>query len=203
MFKRELLKKKYQEMKGCTLLINPVPELRKAYLNMNRDIDSLTRLFNMYQLPNKLHEFDDTAMSIYVPSFHQDGKTYMLSECFSINIDCNMLKKEGTTQEQFENIIDIVVEKLSVEVLDYIQFNLTPAHVCQLLGIDEYVKNYGKFSLKDFILYATGSQKKFCEKLNISKSFLSEMVSGKQEISLNMLKKMHKIYPLFPVEVFF
>lgn len=203
MFKREILKKKYEELEGCTLLINPISELREAYLNMNSDMDSLTKLFEKYQLPNKSHEFNSTALSIYTPEFHENGKSYIMIECFAVTIDCNILREDGITQKQFGNIIDTVVEKLSVEVLEYIQFNLTPVHICKILGIDEYVKGYGEFSLKDFIkIAAQGSQKRLCEKLEISESFLSGVVNGKQDISINIIKKIHKLYPLFPIEIF-
>lgn len=203
MFKREILKAMYDQMNGCTLLINPTNELRSAYLNMSKDLDSLVKLFGKYSLPTKLlSEFQNTAISIYVPTFHQDGRTCMMAECFAVSIDCNNLKKEGIDQAQFGNIINTIVEKLSIEVLDYIQFNLAPVHICKLLNIDEYVKNYGQFSLKDFVEIAAGSQKNFVESLEISKTHLSEIVSGKRTVPLTIIKKIHKVYPLFPIEIF-
>lgn len=199
MFKRETLKYLYSKLNGYTIIINPTDELKSAYLNMQKDQDSLIKLFSKYNLPNKLlNEFQDTAISIYVPTFHRDGRTCMMVECFALSIDCNVLKEEGTSQKQFDTIIDTIVEKLSIEVLDYIQFNLTPVHVCKILGI----KNYGEFGLKDFIDIATGSQKALSDKLKISKNYLSEIVSGKKDIPINLIKKIHKVYPLFPVEIF-
>lgn len=197
-----MLKSIYCEINGCTIIVNPTEELKKAYFNMSKDLDSLVKLFKKYSLPDQVYQFDDTAISIYVPTFHQGYKTCMMSECFAISIDCIKLKGEDINQEQFGTIVDNIVEKLSIEVLNYIQFNLTPVHLCKILNINEYVQNYGHFNLKDFVEIATGSQKSISDKLEISKNYLSEIVSGKKDIPINLIKKIHKAYPLFPIEVF-
>lgn len=177
LLKKETLLKLFEENKinSCTIIGVPTKELQDYYFNDK----NLLELFDKYQIENPMDEYHNTPIAVWFPKlgFKQ------CKELCVINVDKKITRKE----------LDRITKKFFIEVIDYYQTNISPFIILKIIGLSEE-----KLNFDDMLLLMKDKQTEIARKIGKSKQLITDIKNGKTKISLDVLSKLIKEYPLLP-----
>lgn len=181
LIKKELfyLKISKGDIKSCSLVGIPTDELLDAYFNKK---DLLT-LFDKYDIKYTIGKFNNTDVAVYFPNGIKDDKLICLNEMCMITIEGK------TTIKNIKNI-----EKLFKEVKEYYQVDLPPNIINKMVGLYSEPITFSEM----LMLIPEKNQTVIAEKIGKSKQALSDIKSGKNNMTLQVLSSLMKKYPLLP-----
>ncbi|MEF9991275.1 MAG: helix-turn-helix transcriptional regulator [Peptostreptococcaceae bacterium] len=177
LLKKEKLIKMIEDkiIKSCTMIGVPTKELQEFWFK-NRD---LLNLFEKYDINYELGKFEDSSVSIYFPNFLRT----QLTELCAITVN-------NPTIEQVNNITKYLFE----DTLDYYQVSVSPGLINKIVEIYPEPLTFSDMLL----LIPEKSQSSIAEKVGKSRQAIGDIKSGKNKLTLEVLNKLMKLYPLLP-----
>lgn len=186
-FKREILESSIDTMKTLTLVIKPTQEVLRAYIS-----NKLIKLFEKYNLGSQKNfdnaEYDEYDTNLYFPEWFEDGRKKVAGELCFVSIACDRIENKPHILE----MMNIIENNLAEHTIDFYVANLTPVHILKILG--QY--DGEKFGLNDFLMTAQINQREFARLTGFAESYVSEVKNCKQALSMEMYKKIVKVFPL-------
>ncbi|MDK0695877.1 helix-turn-helix transcriptional regulator [Clostridium perfringens] len=177
LLKKEMLINMIEErtLKSCTLIGVPTKELQEVWFK-NGD---LLNLFERHNIKYKLGKFEDSSVSIYFPNFLNT----QLTELCAITIN-------DPTIEQIINI----TKSLFSDTLEYYQVAVPPVLINKIIGIYQEPLTFADMLL----IIPEKSQSKIAEKVGKSRQAIGDIKSGKNNLTIEILSKLMRLYPLLP-----
>lgn len=169
----DMIEKK--EIRVFSIVGVPTKELQDAWFKG----EDLLNLFDKYDISNKLGEFDSSSVSIYFPNFMRTQLTELCS--LTINFP---------TLEQINNI----TKYLLTDTLDYYQVPVQPNIINKIVGIHQESITFSDM----LMLIPEKSQSKIAENVGKSRQTITDIKSGKSNLTLEVLSKLMNLYPLLP-----
>lgn len=207
--KKELLWKMIEEdnIKQFTIIGKPTQELKKAYYsseNQMMDFLEAVGVLNDYDTEDQeseiisiiLYACDDKNKIEYdcvYETIHEDD--YEFDDSFDVeaavqydNYVCSITVSRKVTLEEYNMLIS-----LFTEVIEYYQ-TLIPAYIMdKLFSKDESILNF-----QDMLLLMGERQTYVASVLNKSRQLITDMKSGKSNITLETVSVLMNKYPLLP-----
>lgn len=167
------------EIESCCLIGKPTKELCNLYF----EFTNLTPIFDKYKIEYEENELGDTSVSVY---FNIDIKENYKDVCM-ININ-------KPTEKQ----LDLIINNLFEIVTECFQRRLMPSFFAKMTGTFP-----SKLTFSDMLfLIPEKTQIIICEKIGRSPQALSDIKSGKNNLTIEILSKLMNLYPLLPWEQF-
>lgn len=178
--KRELFYEKVKEgLNRFTILGIPSKELQETYFKGG----DLLKLFDKYEINYELGPYDDTNVAVYFPSMFKKGRNVQFTEICAINVSREVSVKD------IENI-----EKLFDKTLEYYENSIPPVIINKVLGIHPEPITFSDM----LFIIPEKSQVAVAEKIGKSKQTITDIKSGKSNMTLEVLSSLMKAYPLLP-----
>ncbi|MEM4261130.1 MAG: helix-turn-helix transcriptional regulator [Candidatus Woesearchaeota archaeon] len=180
-FKKDLLFKMISEenIKGFTILGVPNQELVEAYFNRK----DLVEFLNSKNIKCNIYEFDRTNVGIYFPTL---GAMQYVDVC-AITIS------RLVNEDEYKNILG-----LFEEVLGYYQIQVPARIINKILGLYENEP----LTFDDMLILIKDNQSEIARKINKSKQLITDIKSGKANLTLENLSLLMNKYPLLPWDRF-
>ena len=175
--KREYFYQKVEEGLNRFIILGvPSKELQDTYF---KGVD-LIELFSKY---NELGSFNNTDIVVYFPYGIKDGRRVQLTELCAISVRRNM------------NVEDIRnIEKLFDRVIEYYQNDIPPVIINKILGIHPEPITFSDM----LMIIPEKSQVAVAQKIGKSKQAITDIKTGKNNMTLEVLSSLMKAYPLLP-----
>lgn len=177
LLKKERLLKMIEDkqIKSCTVIGVPSKELQEVWFK-NGD---LLNLYEKYDIHYELGAFEQSSVGIYFPNFLRT----QLTELCAITVN-------EPTIEQINKITNCLFE----DILDYYQVSIPPILINKVVGIYSEPITFSDMLL----LIPEKSQSKIAENVGKSRQAITDIKSGKNNLTLEILSKLMNLYPLLP-----
>lgn len=167
------------EIESCCLIGKPTKELCDSYF----DFMDLIFIFDKYKIEYEENEFEDISVTVY---FNIDiTKNYK---------DICMININNPTEKQ----LDLIINNLFETVTECFQRRLMPAFFAKIVGTFPSKLNFSDM----LFLIPEKTQADICKKIDRSPQALSDIKSGKNNLTIEVLSKLMNLYPLLPWEQF-
>lgn len=178
--KREYFYQKVEEGLNRFIILGvPSKELQDTYFQGA----DLLELLSKYKINYELGSFDNTGIEVYFPYGIKDRRHVQLTELCAISV------------RRYMNVEDIRnIEKLFDRVIEYYQNDIPPVIINKILGIHPEPITFSDM----LMIIPEKSQVAVAQKIGKSKQAITDIKTGKNNMTLEVLSSLMKAYPLLP-----
>jgi len=188
------------KIKNFSIAGKPTKEIQEAFTKG----EGFIHIFKKYGIESRLNKFGGSLISIYIPTWTENGKRKALLETCLINFNLKDVISNNDTDEGLEIMtldnaiseMNKVIKNLLDEVYAYYQVSLTPVDFLKILNIEG---GYGEcLTFEDILRIIPVNQTKLSEKIGVNKSTISDYKAVRATPSLKVISKLINLYPLLP-----
>lgn len=168
-----------EKIKGCTILGKPTEELKEMFFSRENIVDYMeSKGFKVNE-----YEYERTDFAIYFPQLGMD----IIIDCCTVNVSRKINKKE----------LEILCS-LFTEIYDYYQENVPAMLINKICGL---YKNE-PFTINDLFMLIKDNQSEIARKIGKNRQVISDIKTGKCNITTEILSLLMNKYPLLPYNTY-